>query len=118
MHPRNAREMADADGVGRAGEADCESITVWIRIRDDTIREITAICRGCPPAVAAASIVTELACGLHVDAAAEITQDTVVTALGGLPAEKRHVAGLAAEALADAIWDYVGREIDSRSRQE
>jgi nitrogen fixation NifU-like protein len=106
--------MANADGVGRAGEAGeagGESVTIWIR-------EASFACRGCPPAVAAASIVTELACGLHLDAAAEITQDTVVTALGGLPAEKRHVAGMAAEALADAIWDYVGREIDSRSRQE
>lgn len=110
--PRNAGLLAAPDGVGRAGHGDHEYVIVQIRVRDDVIVEIAQQAAGCEASLAASSMVTELAKGKHLDEAAEITQDTIVSALGGLPTDKRHVAGMAAEALAAAIMDYVAREVE------
>ncbi len=110
--PRNTGELARLDGVGRAGHGEHEYVEISIRVREDVIVEIAQCAAGCEASLAAASVVTELAQGKHLDEAAEITQDTVVSALGGLPADKRHAAGLAAEALAEAIWDYVVKNIE------
>lgn len=112
-HPRNVGELPDADGVGTAGHDGHDQTTFWIRVRDEAIAEITFKCHGCPSAIASASMTTQLALGKHVDDAAEIAQDTIVTALDGMPPEKQHAAGLAAEALNNAIMNYVTRSIDA-----
>jgi nitrogen fixation NifU-like protein len=111
-HPRNAGELAAPDGVGKAGHGDHEYVVIQIRVREDAIAEIAQQAAGCEPAVAAASMSTELAEGKHLDDASLITQDTIATALGGLPADQCHTAGLAAEALANAIMDYVMRCVE------
>jgi len=114
-HPRNAGELGDANAVGSAGDTNHEYTTFYLRVADDTITRVTFKCMGCPPAIAAASMTTELATGQHLDDAAEITGDAIVTALGGLPAEKRHVASMAAEALANAITNYIVDRIEEHS---
>jgi nitrogen fixation NifU-like protein len=113
-HPRNAGELAAPDGIGKAGQGDHEYVVIRIRVREDVIAEIAQQAAGCEPAVAAASMATELAKGKHLDEASLITQDTIASALGGLPADKCHTAGLAAEALANAIMDYVLRCVEKQ----
>jgi nitrogen fixation NifU-like protein len=114
-HPRNAGELAAPDGVGKAGHGDHEYVIIQIRVREDAIAEIAQQAAGCEPAVAAASMVTELAKGKHLDEASLITQDTIASALGKMPADKCHTAGLAAEALANAIMDYVLRSVETET---
>ncbi len=109
--PRNRGAMAGPDGVGAAGHRGHESITVYLRVRNDTIEQATFECEGCEAAAACGSAVTSLAAGRHLDDASEIDQDAVATALAGIPADKRHVAGLAAEALAAATIDYIAKSI-------
>jgi NifU-like protein involved in Fe-S cluster formation len=96
-HPRNRGLLDKPDGIGRAGDGDHEYILFHICVKEDAISRIGFDCQGCPPVTAAASVTTELALGKHLDDAAHIAQDTIVSALGGLPEGKRHVAGLAAE---------------------
>ena len=52
---------------------------------------------------------TELAIGRDLDEASAITDETIEDTLGGLPPMKRHCSNLAAYALYEAIYDYVGR---------
>ncbi len=113
-HPRNAGELAKPDGVGRAGHGEHEYVVIQLRVREDVISEIAQQAAGCEPAVASASMAAELARGKHLDEAALITQDTIASALGGLPADKCHTASLAAEALASAIMDYVLRSVEKQ----
>lgn len=108
-NPRNRGLLSEADGMGRSGEASGEHVIFWIQVREDAIVDIRFEGQGCEAAIACASITTELAKGKHLDDASLIAQDTIVTALGGLPAEKRHAAGMAAEALSTAILDSVLR---------
>jgi len=113
--PRNVGELPDADGVGSAGDPSCGDVmTIWIRVRNDRIAAASFRCQGCPAAIAVGSMTTELAIGMHLDDAAEIADDTVAEALGGLPEDKRHCSNLGADALAGAIWDYVTRSVEAR----
>jgi len=104
--PRNAGELASPDGVGTCPGRGGDRTTFYLRVRGGVIRNITFKCVGCPPAIAAASMTTELAKGRPLTDAAAITPDTIIAALGGLPDNKRHVATVTANALADAVNHY------------
>ena len=58
---------------------------------------------GCSATIAAASITTELVTGASVAAARGLDAAAIERALGGLPAEKRHCAAVAAVALQRAL---------------
>ena len=106
-HPRNIGEILDADGVGNAGSPECgDTLRVWIKIADEHLVNIKYRVFGCPAAVACCSMMTELAMGMHVDEAAELTDDQVAEALGGLPEQKYHCSNIAASGLYDAIMSY------------
>lgn len=110
MSPRNVGEIPDADGVGSVGDPTCgDYLKVWIKVRNFHIVDIKFKCRGCPAAIATASAMTELAKGKHVDEAAEITDEMIAQAVGGLPPQKEHCSNLAATALYEAIMNYVFR---------
>lgn len=110
-NPRNAGEIQDADGTGRAGDPSCgDYMKVWIKVSDDFhIEDIKFKCKGCPAAVALGSIMTEMAAGKHIDAAAEITDWHIEQEAGELPESKKHCSNIAAAALYSAIVDYVTR---------
>lgn len=113
LHPRNVGEIADADGWGRVGDPSCgDVLEVWIKVDgDQRLTAVTFKCRGCPTAIACASTMTELAIGADLDQAAEIRDETVEEALGGLPPAKRHCSNLAAAALNEAIFDHIARAL-------
>ena len=106
-NPRNIGEILDADGVGNAGSQECgDTLRVWIKISDEHLVDIKYRVFGCPAAVACCSMMTELATGMHVDEAAELTDDQVAEALGGLPEKKYHCSNIATSGLYDAIMSY------------
>jgi len=104
--PRNAGELAKPDAVGTCQGHGADRTTFYLRVRAGVIREITFQCIGCPPAIAAASITTELAKNRPLANAATITPTDITTALEGIPETKQHVAVVTANALADAINNY------------
>jgi NifU-like protein involved in Fe-S cluster formation len=118
-NPRNVGALDDPDGVGTAGDITCGDVLV-IQIKVDrsteTIAAIGFQCKGCPAAIATASAMTELVLGMHLDAASELTDIEIADAVGGLPEEKHHCSNLGADALYNAVMDYVAREIDRLSR--
>lgn len=118
QHPRNRGRLRPCDGRGQAGGGPCpDTIEITLRIRDDVIAEIAFETTGCDAAVACGSVLTELARGKHLDEASEIEAEMIVAALGGLPADKKHVAQIAAEAFANAAWDYIIAVIERGSRE-
>lgn len=115
-HPRNLGELEDANGVAEVGDPGCgDVLRVAIRVADEHIVDIRFQCQGCPSAIACASLTTELARGKHVDEAWEIRDETIVEAIGGLPADKQHCSNLGASALHEAIIDWMTRELQKDS---
>ncbi len=116
-NPRNVGEIEDADGVGQVGNPVCGDVMrISIAVdRDDRITDARFKTFGCGAAIATSSMVTEMVRGKTLREAAEISNQAVAEALGGLPAAKMHCSNLAADALHVAIQDYLiksGREAD------
>jgi nitrogen fixation NifU-like protein len=113
-HPRNVGEVEDPDGIGQVGNPVCGDVMrMTIKVEDDRIVDVKFKTFGCGAAVATSSMVTEMVLGKTLVEAADVSNKTVATALGGLPPHKMHCSNLAADAVHLAIADYLrgrGRE--------
>jgi len=106
-NPRNVGAIEDASGVGTVGNAQCGDIMkVYLKIEGDIVQDAKFKTFGCGAAVATSSMATELIIGKTIEEALQITNKTVLEALGGLPSAKVHCSCLAEEALHAALWDY------------
>jgi len=111
MHPRNMGEISNADGIGKVGNPKCGDVMfIYIKVgkrdNEEYIEDIKFKTLGCAAAIAASSIVTELAKGKSLDEAEKITRDDINQSLGNLPPQKYHCSILSAEGIALAIKDY------------
>ncbi len=109
--PKNVGRMDDADGVGMFGDPGCgDSLTIYIKVTNEVIQNISFLVFGCAAAIATSSMTTELAKGKTIEAAMKITEDDIIEALGGLPDNKKHCSNLGVKALRSAIEDYYYRK--------
>ena len=111
-NPRNSGIIENASGEGTVGNPTCgDLMTIYIDVDDnDVIQDIKFETFGCGAAIATSSMITELAIGMSVDDALQISRNDVADALDGLPPIKMHCSNLAADALAEAIKDYKSKK--------
>ena len=111
-NPRNSGIIEDASGEGTVGNPTCgDLMTIYIDVDDnEVIQDIKFETFGCGAAIATSSMITEIAKGMTVDEALEITRNDVADALDGLPPIKMHCSNLAADALTEAIKDYKSKK--------
>ena len=103
-HPRNAGELPDADAYVRIENPVCGDILeLAIKMNAGRIAEVRFRAKGCVPAMACASAMTELAKGKQAREASRISKAQIVAAVGGLPAASGHAAQLAIDALRTAL---------------
>ena len=107
MSPRNLGDMDDADGFGRVTGPCGDTMEIWLKVKNGTIASATFMTDGCGTSIASGSMVTEIAMGRSVSEARRISQQDVLSALGGLPEESEHCALLATDTLREAIRDYM-----------
>lgn len=106
-NPRNVGEIPDADGVGEVGNPACGDIMkMYIKVKDNIIKDIRFKTFGCCAAIATSSMVTEMAKGKTLEEALKLSNRQVAEALGGLPPIKMHCSNLAADALQAAVNDF------------
>jgi len=99
-HPRNAGELPGADAQVRLENPACgDMLELAVNLIGDRIAEIRFRAKGCVPAMACASALTELAKGRAIEDARAIAKEDVTRAVGGLPAASGHAAQLAIDAL-------------------
>lgn len=111
MNPRNVGAIEMADGVGDVGNPVCGDIMhIEIKVEDNIIQDVKFKTFGCAAAIATSSMVTEMVKGHTLEEAEKITNRTVAEALDGLPPVKMHCSNLAADALHEAIKDYMKRQ--------
>ena len=111
-NPRNSGIIENASGEGTVGNPTCvDLMTIYIDVDDnEVIQDIKFETFGCGAAIATSSMITEIAKGMTVDEALEITRNDVADALDGLPPIKMHCSNLAADALTEAIKDYKSKK--------
>jgi nitrogen fixation NifU-like protein len=109
--PRNVGEMKDADGVGRQGNTvDGDEVVVYIKVKDDSITDISFQVFGCAAAIASSSMFTEMIKGKTLQEAIRISKEDVSEALQGLPPGKVECSVIAPDAFRAAVNDYLGRK--------
>ena len=104
--PRNVGAVEAPDGKGSDANPSCgDRTTITLRVSDGRVAEARFRTFGCTAAIAAASVVTELATGRPVGEAAALEPADVLRALGGLPPRKEACALMAVGALRAALLD-------------
>ncbi len=115
LNPRNVGEIKNPDGYGKVGNPICgDLMEMYITVKKGKIADIKFKTFGCGSAIATSSMVTEMAKGLPLDKALEITRKDVANKLDGLPPQKMHCSNLAADALHAAIKDYMSKKKSSQ----
>lgn len=107
MCPRNVGVISDANGEATVGDSRCgDSLNIYIKVKNDLIEDISFLAYGCPAAIGTSSMTTELVKGKTIEKALELTEDDIISTLGGLPENKKHCSMLGIKALKSAIDDY------------
>ena|ERR1044072_2111901 len=103
-NPRNVGELENPSGKGDVTNEACrDRILLTIKIENNQITDAKVKALGCPPTIAAASVLTELITGRPVTEAASLSRQDVEKALEYLPSTKKHCSLLAIDALRAAI---------------
>jgi nitrogen fixation protein NifU and related proteins len=110
LNPRNLGRIAAPDGFASVTDLHGHTMEIYLKVKDGKVMNASFWTDGCGCSIASGSMVTELAKGKGVLEARKITQQDIVDALGGLPADDLHCALLAADTLKEAVRDYLASE--------
>jgi len=106
--PHNLGRMKNPDGIGKVGNPLCGDVMyIYIKVKDNKIKDVKFETFGCAAAIATSSMITDLAKGKTLEDALKITREDIAKEVGGLPVIKLHCSNLAADALHEAIKDYL-----------
>jgi nitrogen fixation protein NifU and related proteins len=104
QNPRNGGEVANPSASVQMENPACGDILkLSLRIEAGRILEVRFLAKGCVPAMACASLLTEMVKGRTLAEARELSRDQLVQTIGGLPQASGHAAQLAMDALASTL---------------
>jgi len=101
QNPRNAGEVEAPDRAARLENPACGDILeLTLKLEGKRIADIRFRAKGCVPAMACGSAITELTKGKNVDEARQLSREELVKKVGGLPQASAHASHLAIDTLA------------------
>jgi len=107
LKPKYAGKIKNADAVGRIANNKCGDIMeIYLKIKDNKIKDIKFQTLGCPAAIASSDVLCELVKGKTLEQAEKIKEKDIIKKLGGLPMVKQHCSVLGTKTLKDAINKY------------
>ncbi len=105
--PRNSGALESPDSTGRAGAPGRGPFLIlYLRMKGNQVLAAKFQTYGCGPTIACGSVLTEMITGRSVTDCLELTAQTLIDALDGVPADKLHSPALAIAALRDALKEY------------
>jgi nitrogen fixation NifU-like protein len=106
-HPRNAGVVDSPDAEAQVENPACGDILkLTAKLTDGRITEVKFLVKGCVPAIACGSALTELITGKTPVEADAISREELVQKLGGLPEASTHAGHLATDALAALVKEF------------
>ncbi len=110
-HPRNVGVLEHADAEAEVMNPACGDIMrLYLKIDHGHIVEAKFQTQGCPAAIAAGSMSTEMLVDMTLEEASGLKRDAVNDALGGLPPQKVHSSVLVEDAVKAAMANYRKRQ--------
>jgi nitrogen fixation NifU-like protein len=107
QNPRNAGDVSEPDASVQLENPVCgDVLKLTLRVTDGRITEIRFRAKGCVPAMACGSLLTELVQQTTVVEARKLQRDDLVRAIGGLPEASTHASHLALDALTAALRKF------------
>ena len=104
QNPRNAGELSEPDATAEIENPVCgDVIRLSLKMHAGRVQDIRFKAKGCVPAIACGSALTELARGKTALEVRRLTRDDLIVAVGGLPQASTHAAQLALDALSNAL---------------
>src|SRR3981081_248155 len=93
QNPRNAGEILDADAAAQIENPVCgDVLRLTLRVRAGCISEIRFKAKGCVPAMACPSAMTELVAEKSFEGARSLRREDLIEAVGGVPQASIHAA--------------------------
>ena len=110
QNPRNAGQVPSAQASGQLENPACGDILkLTLRLEGERIADIRFLAKGCVPAMACGSAITELAKGKTVDESRKLSREDLIAKIGGLPEASTHASHLAIDTL-QMLLQRLGRE--------
>jgi nitrogen fixation protein NifU and related proteins len=104
QNPRNAGDLPDEDAAVEIENPVCgDVLRLSLKIASGRISSIRFKAKGCVPAIACGSALTEMALDKTPEEARRITREELTTFVGGLPPASTHAAQLSLDALSSAL---------------
>jgi SUF system NifU family Fe-S assembly protein len=101
QNPRNAGEVEAPDATAQLENPACgDVLELTLKLEGKRIADIRFRAKGCVPAMACGSAITELVKGKNVDEARQVSREELVRKVGGLPYASAHASHLAMDTLA------------------
>jgi len=97
--------------TGKCGE----TIEIFLNFNRERVKEAAYLTNGCISSKVCAALVAQMAQGKTPDEVSEITAQTILELLGDFPKGEEHCAFLAAEALPEALHNYMVKQRKKRS---
>lgn len=107
LDPSHMHPMENHDAHGRITGSCGDTMEIFLKFEDGRVGEASFLTDGCGPSMICGSLAAELAIGKEPDEIREITAETILDTLGGLPEEDVHCASLAANTLQVALHNYL-----------
>lgn len=117
-NPKFNGSMTSPDGCARITGECGDTMEIFLKFENDIVSAASYVTDGCASSAICGSFAAELAMGKDPDRLIDITGETVLRAIGRLPEEEHHCARLAAEALQEALSDYMSGRPTGKCRQK
>jgi nitrogen fixation protein NifU and related proteins len=100
QNPRNAGEVENADAVVEVQNPACgDVLRLSARMYAGRVAEARFQAKGCVPAMACGSRITEMMAGRTAEELGALRKEEVIESLGGVPPASRHAGQLAIDAV-------------------
>jgi nitrogen fixation protein NifU and related proteins len=104
QNPRNAGDLPSPDATAQIENPACgDVLRLTLKISGNRITHAAFKAKGCVPAIACGSALTELILGRTLDQAHALRREDLIAAIGSLPQASTHAAQLALDTLNTAI---------------
>ena len=110
LNPLHMGSIKDADGYGHVKGTCGDTMEIFLNFEENRVREASFQTDGCGSSTVCGSFAAEMAISKTPDEILDISGETILQGLGGLPEEDKHCAFLAAESLQEALDDYMKKQ--------